>query len=117
MTFERRKHLRMPVVWKATVRRISGEQLPGSTDNVSRDGLNVILPKALLLGEPVTIDVITQCLGQTCYFRLDGVIVYAEALADNLGVAVGLRLLQPDGRYEALIGALEQGPSGAPRRA
>jgi len=109
MGFERRTHLRLPVVWKATVTRINGEQLPGSTDNVARDGLNVILPKSLVLGEPVTVDVVTQCSGRTCYFRMQGVAVYTDSLQANLGTAVGLRLLEPDPGFEALILTLEQG--------
>ena len=107
MVNERRGYHRAQVVWKATLTRLNGEQLPGSTDNVSSDGLNVILDKELVLGEPVRIDIVTPCRHGTCFFKLDGVIVYSNALEHNLGNAVGLKLLEPDTRYLQLVEALD----------
>ena len=95
MVVERRMMYRLQVVWKATITRLNGEQLSGSTDNVSEKGMNVILEKQLVMGEPVKIEVVSKCTGQLCYFTLDAVIVYNDSLEFNLGTAVGLRLLQP----------------------
>ncbi len=99
MITEQRQKTRLNVVWKATLTRLNGEQLPGSTDNVSEDGMNVILDKELVMGEPVRIEVVSKCTGQLCHFRLEGVIVYNRPLGSNMGIAVGLRLMQPDGLY------------------
>lgn len=115
MTDERRGYPRLHVVWKATVTRLNGEQLAGSTDNVSRDGLNVIVDRSLVLGEPVRVDIVSSCRGRTCYFRLEGVIVYDHRLESNLGHAIGLRLLEPDNHYLHLVQDLE--PEGAGHRA
>ncbi|WP_210397027.1 PilZ domain-containing protein [Motiliproteus sediminis] len=106
MISERRQHARIPVVWKATITRLNGEQLLGSTDNVSVDGINVILNRDLVLGEPVRVDVVTRCAAGVGCFRLQGVAVYVESLQHNLGVAVGLRLLDVDGRYSQLVQGL-----------
>lgn len=103
MASERRQYARIPVVWKATITRLNGEQLPGSTDNISADGINVILTKDLVIGEPVTVDLVTHgSAGLGCY-RLQGVAVYLDPLNGNLGVATGLRLLQSDTAYDALV--------------
>ncbi|HEY5717927.1 MAG TPA: hypothetical protein VIS52_05480 [Motiliproteus sp.] len=112
MAIERRANLRVPVVWKATITRLSGEQILGSTDNVARDGLNIILSKSLGVGESVTIDLVTKCAGQTCYFRMQGATVYIDPLQSNLGVAVGVALHSPDQRFEALVIELEQQHAG-----
>ncbi|MEH6625136.1 MAG: PilZ domain-containing protein [Motiliproteus sp.] len=99
MNTNRRKLCRLHVVWKATLTRLNGEQLPGSTDNVSEVGMNVILNKTLVMGEPVRVEVVSKCSGQLCYFRLDGVIVYNHDLDSSLGIAVGLRLMDPCQQY------------------
>ncbi len=99
MNINRRNQCRLHVVWKATLTRLNGEQLPGSTDNVSESGMNVILGKALVMGEPVRVEVVSKCTGQLCYFTLDGVIVYNHGLESNMGTAVGLRLLDPAPTY------------------
>ncbi|MEH6470271.1 MAG: hypothetical protein V7752_03380 [Halopseudomonas sp.] len=98
---------RVQVVWKATLTRLNGEQLPGSTDNVSADGVNVIIAKPLVLGEPVRIDIVTPCRHGTCYFKLEGVAVYSHSLDNNLGNAIGLRLLKPTGSYLGLVQSLD----------
>lgn len=98
---------RIHVVWKATLTRLNGEQLPGSTDNVSIDGVNVIVPKPLVLGEPVQIDIITSCRHGTCYFKLQGVTVYSRVLDLNLGNAIGLQLLDPLDSYAQLVRSLD----------
>lgn len=107
MDTQRRGVGRVRVVWKATLTRLNGEQLPGSTDNVSADGVNVIVAKPLVLGEPVQIDIITRCQHGTCYFKLQGVAVYSRSLELNLGNAVGLRLLKPVDSYTRLVGLLD----------
>lgn len=111
MISERRRHGRIPVVWKATITRLNGEQLLGSTDNVSVDGINVIINRELVIGEPVRVDVVTRCATGIGCFRLQGVAVYVDPLNDNLGVATGLRLMDVDGRYTQLVRGLlgEQG--------
>ncbi|MEH6822950.1 MAG: PilZ domain-containing protein [Motiliproteus sp.] len=106
MGTERRGIGRVRVVWKATLTRLNGEQLPGSTDNVSVDGVNVIVAKPLLVGESVRIDIISICPQGTCYFRLQGVAVYSRMLDLNLGSAVGLRLIDPVDSYARLVGSL-----------
>ncbi|MCW8887110.1 MAG: PilZ domain-containing protein [Motiliproteus sp.] len=95
METEKRQQCRLHVVWKATLTRLNGEQLPGSTDDVSESGMNVILDKELVMGEPVSVEVVSKCTGQLCYFMLDGVIIYNRDLDSNMGFAVGLRLLDP----------------------
>lgn len=112
MAIERRINLRLPVVWKATITRLNGEQIPGSTDNVARDGLNVILSKSIGVGESVTIDLVTKCAGQTCYFRMQGITVYIDPLQNNLGIAVGVALQSSDQRFEALVIDLESKHTG-----
>lgn len=105
---ERRGFWRLHVVWKAMITRLNGEQLAGSTDNVSQAGLNVIVDRPLLLGEPVRVDIVSSCHGgQTCYFRLEGVIVYDHRLESNLGHAIGLRLIDPGIGYLHLVEELE----------
>ena len=107
---EQRGYPRLHVVWKATVTRLNGEQLAGSTDNVSREGMNVIVDRSLVLGEPVRVDLVSACHGgQTCYFRLQGVIVYDRCLESRLGHAIGLRLLDPGNGYLHLVQGLEPG--------
>ncbi len=99
MNINRRNQCRLHVVWKATLTRLNGEQLPGSTDNVSESGMNVILGKSLVMGEPVRVEVVSKCTGRLCYFTLDGVIIYNHDLDSNMGTAVGLRLLDPEQNY------------------
>ena len=99
MDAEGRSIDRVHVVWKATLTRLNGEQLPGSTDNVSEQGMNVILGKALVVGEPVQIEVVSKCTGMVCYFTLEAVIVYSNFLDSRLGSAIGLRLLKPCDQY------------------
>lgn len=103
-----RKQLRMPVVWKATLVRLNGERLSGSTDNISTTGLNVIVAKELVIGEPVRVDIVTPCHMGTRFFKLDGVVVYLRGLDQNLGYAVGFKLLQPTGEYVGFVEMLEQ---------
>ncbi|WP_207062394.1 PilZ domain-containing protein [Motiliproteus sp. SC1-56] len=109
MAIDRRGFSRLHVVWKATLTRLNGEQFPGSTDNVSQDGLNVIVDCSLVLGEPIKVDLVSPCRGRTCFFRLDGVVVYDKPLGNNLGRAVGLRLLEADPNYLRLVRQLEAG--------
>ncbi|WP_421866797.1 PilZ domain-containing protein [Motiliproteus sp.] len=104
---ERRRHSRLSVTWKATIVRLNGEKLPGSTDNVAPDGLNVILSKELVLGEPVRIELVTPRCHGTRFFKLDAVIVYSRQLEHNLGHAVGVRLLQPGQCYQQCLLQLE----------
>ncbi len=106
-----RKLARVPVVWKATLVRLNGEHLSGSTDNVSAEGLNVIVAKELVVGEPVRVDIVTPCRHGTCFFKLDGVVVYLQPLQQNLGYAVGFKLLQPVPPYVQLVQSLD--PSGS----
>jgi hypothetical protein len=103
----RRKLPRVAVVWKATVVRLNGEHLAGSTDNVSADGLNVIVAKELALGEPVRVDIVTPCRHGTCFFKLDVVVVYLRPLQQNLGFAVGFKLLQTVEPYVQLVRSLD----------
>ena len=110
MVEERRTQRRVRVVWKATLTRLNGEQLLGSTDNVSIDGANVIVAKSLVLGEPVRLEIVTPCRNGTCFFRLDTVVVYDRALDDNLGHAIGLRLLQQEAGYRQAIESLDSDP-------
>lgn len=107
MSAERRDIGRIHVIWKATLTRLNGERLAGSTDNVSAEGVNVIVSKPLVLGEPVQIDIVTSCGQGTCYFKLRGMAVYSHVLDMNLGHAVGLRLLKPLLAYTELVGSLE----------
>lgn len=113
MNTERRDFGRVRVVWKATLTRLNGEKIIGSTDNVSADGLNVIVAKPLVLGEPVQIDIVTSCRNGLCYFKLDGVTVYSEALDFNLGNAVGLRLVRQVEAYSQLVNSLDASVSVA----
>ena len=103
----RRKLARVPVVWKATLVRLNGEHLSGSTDNVSTEGLNVIVGKELVVGEPLRIDIVTPCRHGTCFFKLDGVVVYSQSLQQDLGFAVGFKLLQPVEPYARLVQAID----------
>lgn len=107
MDTERRGIGRVRVVWKATLTRLSGEKLPGSTDNVSVDGVNVIVARPLVVGEAVGIEIITSCRLGTCYFKLQGVAVYSRMLDLNLGSAVGLMLLKPEDSYVRLVCSLD----------
>lgn len=100
---ERRRQSRLSVTWKATLIRLNGEKLPGSTDNVGSDGINVILSKELVLGEPVRIELITPRCHGIRFFRLDAVIVYSNRLDHNLGHAVGVKLLQPGDCYQQCL--------------
>ncbi|MEH6651582.1 MAG: PilZ domain-containing protein [Motiliproteus sp.] len=103
-----RKQVRMPVVWKATLVRLNGEHLSGSTDNVSTAGLNVIIAKELVIGEPVRMDIVTPCRLGTRFFKLDCVVVYQKGLEQNLGYAVGFKLLQPADEYVGFVEMLTQ---------
>ncbi|OMH28366.1 PilZ domain-containing protein [Motiliproteus sp. MSK22-1] len=103
MVTESRSIDRVHVVWKATLTRLNGEQLPGSTDNVSEQGMNVILGKALVVGEPVRVEVVSKCTGMICYFTLEGEIIYSNFLESRLGSAIGLRLLKPSDQYIEFI--------------
>ncbi len=97
---------RVRVVWKAALTRLNGERFSGSTDNVSVTGLNVIVGRGLVLGEPVKIDMVTSCRQGTCYFKLEGVVVYSRQLDQGLGHAVGLQLMCPVASYLELVGSL-----------
>ncbi len=104
---EKRQFPRFDVYWKASIVRLNGERLVGSTDNISRIGVNIILPCRLIEGEPVEVELISLSQGQTNYFRLRGEVIYCTCLESNLGTAVGLQLLQPDDQYLALLIGLE----------
>ena len=104
----RRKLARVPVVWKATLVRLNGERLSGSTDNVSAEGMNVIVTKELVVGEPIRVDIVTTCQHGIRFFKLDGVVVYQRTLQQSLGFAVGFKLLQPVRLYVQLVRALTQ---------
>ncbi len=106
---ENRLFPRFDVYWKASIVRLNGERLLGSTDNISRIGVNIILTCCLTEGEPVEVELISLSQGRMNYFRLRGEVVYCNCLASNLGTAVGLQLLQPDAEYTALLTGLEQG--------
>lgn len=108
MEYIARKQARVSVVWKATLVRLNGEHLSGSTDNVSTAGLNVIVAKELVIGEPVQIEIVTPCRTGVHFFRLDGVVVYQKELGQNLGNAVGFKLLQPGDDYAEFVQALER---------
>ncbi len=105
---ERREDTRLPVAWRACLVRSSGEQLPGSTDNVSFGGVNVIIDRPIPVGEPVHLD-ITSCVG-TCkgWHRLHGLVVYVQPLEGNLGYATGLALRQSPSDFVSQVERLEQ---------
>jgi hypothetical protein len=98
---------RFSVVWKTTLIRLNGEELQGSTDNVSRHGLGVIIEKELVIGEPVKIEVAARSFGRTEFFKMEGVAVYLHKLDFNLGVGIAIRLLEEQESYNQLIDMLE----------
>ncbi len=89
----------LQVVWKATLTRLNGEQLAGSTDTIASNTMNIIVDKALVLGEPLQVQVVSKCSGRLCYFTLAGVVVYNRDLHGGMGFAIGLRLLEPCQAY------------------
>lgn len=109
MVVERRKGFRMAVVWKAMVTRVNREQLPGSSDTVSTDGLNIIIGKQLVVGERVGIELVASNFGRVRYFSLVAEVVYSRELDCNLGLATGMRILKADPEYQYWLTLLEQG--------
>lgn len=108
MTSSERQSNRIGVVWKATLTRLNGEQLPGSTDNISAAGVNVILSRQLVVGEPIRVQLVFRCSGQLCCYDMPAAVVHIESMADNLGYAIGLRLLEPDANYVAHFSQLSE---------
>lgn len=106
MASERRDTHRLAVAWRATLTRLNGEQLPGCTDNISASGINILLDKGLVLGEPVKIELIAKGQRGVCYFLLEGAVVYNECLEHGLGTSVGLRLLQESVEFSSLLDEL-----------
>lgn len=101
MVIEGRQSQRLGVVWKANITRLNGEQLPGSTDNISQYGVNVILAKELVVGEPLKLQLVYRCSGQLQCFDLHASVVYTERLASNLGNAIGMRFIEFNPAYES----------------
>ena len=100
MVVERRDIVRLDVAWKATVTRLNGEQLPGSSDNVSMSGINIILDKELVIGEPVELNLVAKSGGGINYFSLQGVVVYVRNMPDNTSLSIGFRLLVEDPLFQ-----------------
>lgn len=100
MVINERTGLRLGVVWKATLTRLNGEQLTGSTDNISANGLNIIIAQDLVVGEPVRVQLVHRCSGRLSCFDLQAVVVHVRTLADNLGCAIGMRLIEESPAYQ-----------------
>ncbi len=107
MSAERRGSKRRHVVWKAIISRLNGEQFMGSTANVSDDGMFIIIDKPLISGERLHVDVVSKCTGRACFFSLHGHVVYNRSLDSNLGIAIGVRLDNPDQAYVDMINGCE----------
>lgn len=113
MVINERQSNRLGVVWKATLTRLNGEQLPGSTDNISATGINVILSRELVIGEPLRVQLVFRCSGQLRCYDMQAVVVHLEALADNLGYSIGMRLIEPEQSYQAHFNELLDRQPGA----
>lgn len=106
MVIERRQSDRIAVAWKATLTRLNGEQLSGSTDNLSLSGVNVILTRELVIGEPLSLQLVSRCSGSLCCFELQVAVVHIKRLPKNLGYSVGMRLIAENPKYKSAFTSL-----------